>query len=180
MVSLIAQYFKFSVAMQTQLGIFLNAPDSTKASCLIFQALHIQNTLVKPSADEAGKCFGSLFLRQGAAVSLTQGIPSSGAHLAGANAPQLSVPREVLRLPAIAWVFLEKRSPSATAFTAEDGQQLNNSPRAPRLPKSPSRASPDRHTGFHTNTSAFWLPPELFCSGGPSYSSNIPRKIKGT
>lgn len=71
MVSLIAQYLKFSVAMKSQLGIFLNAPESTKALCLIFQALHIENTLVKPSTD---KCFGSLWLRQDAAVSLTQGI----------------------------------------------------------------------------------------------------------
>lgn len=71
MVSLIAQYFKFSVAMKSQLGIFLNAPESMKALCLIFQALHIENTLVKPSTD---KCFGSLLLRQDAAVSLTQGI----------------------------------------------------------------------------------------------------------
>jgi len=74
MVSLIAQYFKFSVAMQSQLGIFLNAPESMKALCLVFQALHIENTLVKPPADKAGKCFGSLLLRQGAAVSLTRGI----------------------------------------------------------------------------------------------------------
>lgn len=93
MVFLIAQYFKFSVAMKSQLGIFLNAPESRKALCLIFQALHIENTLVKPSADKTGKCFGSLLLWQDAAVSLTQGIQSSGAHPAGANAP--SVPFQV-------------------------------------------------------------------------------------
>lgn len=60
--------------MQTQLGIFLNAPDSMKALCLIFQASHIENTLVKPSTDKTDKRFGSLSLQQAAAVSLTQGI----------------------------------------------------------------------------------------------------------
>lgn len=74
MVSLIAQYFKFSVAMKSQLGIFLNAPESRKALCLIFQALHTENTLVKPPTDETDKCFGSLLLCQDAAVSLIQHI----------------------------------------------------------------------------------------------------------
>lgn len=45
-----------------------------KALCLIFQALHIDNTLVKPSTDKTDKCFGSLLLQQDAAASLTQGI----------------------------------------------------------------------------------------------------------
>lgn len=67
MVSLIAQYFKFSVAMKSQLGIFLNAPESRKALCFIFQALHTENTLVKPPTDETDKCFGSLLLCQDAA-----------------------------------------------------------------------------------------------------------------
>lgn len=74
---------------------------------------------------------------------------------------------------------LEKCSPLATTFTAEDHRQLNNSPCTPRLQKSPSRPSPDRHAfflGCHTNTSGFWLSPVLFCSGGPSYNSDIPKK----
>lgn len=79
--------------MRSQLGIFLNAPESRKALCLIFQALHIENTLVKPSTDKTGKCFGSLLLWQDAAESLTQGIQSSSAQPAGANAP--SVPFQV-------------------------------------------------------------------------------------
>lgn len=93
MVFLIAQYFKFSVAMRSQLGIFLNAPESRKALCVIFQALYIENTLVKPSTDKTGKCFGSLLLWQDAAVSLPQGIQSSSAQPAGADAP--SVPFQV-------------------------------------------------------------------------------------
>lgn len=68
--------------MKSHLGIFLNAPESMKALCLPFQALHIKNTLVRPSADRADRCFGSLFLRQDAAVCLTRGV-----HPAGADVP---------------------------------------------------------------------------------------------
>lgn len=74
---------------------------------------------------------------------------------------------------------LQKPSPLAMTFTAEDHQQLSNSPRTPRLQKSLSRASPDWHPfflGCHMNTSGLWLSPELFCSGGPSYNSDIPQK----
>lgn len=93
--------------------------------------------------------------------------------------PPASVPSEVLWFIPIALIFLEKCSPLAMTFTA-DHQQLRNSPHTLRLQKSPSRASPDWHAFFlahHMNTAGFWLSPELFCSEGPSYSSDIPKKI---
>lgn len=86
MLYLIAQYFKVSVAMKSQLGIFLNAPERTKILCLIFQASDIENTLVKPSTENRWM-FGSLSVQPDAAASLTQGIFSSGAHLVGKTPP---------------------------------------------------------------------------------------------
>jgi len=93
--------------------------------------------------------------------------------------PQPPVPDEVLWFTLTASVFLEKCSPLATTFTAKDGQQLNDSPGTPRLQKSHSRPSPDWQAAFLgccRNTPGFWLSPELFCSGGPSYNSDTPKK----
>lgn len=144
-----------------------------KALCLPFQALRGRNTLVGPSADRADRCFGSLSLRQDAAVGLTRGVHPAGAHVPSSR---LS---EVLWFTPKAVMGLQKRSPLAVTFTAEGHQQLSNSPHTPRLRKSLSRASTDRHPfflGCHMNTSGLWLSSELFCSGGPSYDSDIPQK----
>lgn len=127
--------------MKSQLGIFLNAPESRKTLCLIFQALHIENTLVKPSTDKAGKCFGSLLLWQDAAASLPQGIQSSGAHPAGANAPRAPSKWGTLVYTGSLGIF-GKVFPISYNFHSRSSSTSQLHPPLPRLQESPSRASP--------------------------------------
>lgn len=162
MVSLIAQYFKFSVAMKSQLGIFLNAPESTKTLCFIFQALDIANTLVKPSAENRWM-FGSVSAARGCSSShprllLLRRPPRRG------KRPQLSVPSEVLRFAPTALILLEKCPPLATTSTAEGHQEPIGSTAA-QVPFQGCAGPRDSFLGCHTTHRAAGSPPSYSAAG---------------
>lgn len=162
MVSLIAQYFKFSVAMKSQLGIFLNAPESTKTLCFIFQALDIANTLVKPSAENRWM-FGSLSAARCCSSShprllLLWCSPRRG------KRPQLSVPSEVLRVAPTALILLEKRPPLATTSTAEDQPEPIGCTAA-QVPFQRCAGPRDSFLGCHTTQRAAGSPHSYSAAG---------------
>lgn len=70
--------------------------------------------------------------------------------------------------------------PISYNFQSRSSSTSQLHPHTPRLQESPSRASP-APLAFsfqcHMDTSGFWLSPELLCNAGPSYNSDIPKKM---
>lgn len=141
--------------MKSQLGIFLNAPESTKTLCFVFQALDIENTLVKASAENrwmfgslsAARCCSSSHPR----LSLLRCSPHRG------KRPQLSVPTEALWFAPTALILLEKCPPLATTSTAEDHQEPIGSTAA-QVPFQGCAGPCDSFLGCHTTPRAAGSP----------------------